>query len=128
MAKPARAVPSATRSAEASYCPDADEIIWIDFNPQVGREQANRRPALVLSGRAYNKASGLCVLCPITNQNKGYPFEVALPAGAPASGVVLSDQVKSLSWDARKAAYIGDAPAHVCLEVRAKIKALIAIP
>lgn len=128
MAKPARAARSATSSANASYCPDADDVVWIDFNPQAGREQANRRPALVLSGRAYNKASGLCVLCPVTNQDKGYPFEVALPAGAPASGVVLSDQVKSLAWDARKAAYIGKAPAQVCLEVRGKIKALIAIP
>jgi mRNA interferase MazF len=127
MAKSVLVTRSATSSANASYCPDANDIIWIDFNPQAGREQANRRPALVLSGRSYNQASGLCVLCPITSQDKGYPFEVALPQGAAASGVILSDQVKSLSWDAQRAAYIGTAPAQVALEARAKIKALLAI-
>jgi mRNA interferase MazF len=118
---------SATSSARQSYCPDANEFIWIDFNPQAGREQANRRPALVLSGRRYNAVSGLCVVCPITNQNKGYPFEVAIPAGHTVSGVVLSDQIKSLSWDARNSAFIARAPKDVTEETRAKIKALIAI-
>ena len=86
-----------------------------------------RRPALVLSPRAYNLRSELCVVCPTTNQNKGYPFEVALPTGFDVSGVVLSDQVKSLSWSHRESQFICKAPAQVCAEVRAKIKALIGV-
>lgn len=128
MAKPTRARRSATSSADAAYCPDANEIIWLDFNPQAGHEQANRRPALVLSPRSYNRASGLCVVCPITNQNKGYPFEVVIPVGSVASGVILSDQVKSLSWIARRTELIGSVPKAVAQETRAKIKALLAIP
>ena len=99
----------------------------LDFDPQAGREQAGRRPALVLSGRRYNLLVGLCVLCPITNQAKGYPFEVAIPAGYAVPGVVLSDQVKSLSWIIRKAAFLCVAPPGVLVETKAKIKALLTI-
>ncbi len=83
-----------------------------------------RRPALVLSPRAYNSRSGLCVVCPVTNQIKGYPFEVLLPPGKPG-GVILSDQIKSLSWNHRGSEFIGKAPAAATAEVRAKIKALM---
>lgn len=127
MAKSRPAPPSVTRSARGPYCPDANEFIWLQFNPQAGSEQANRRPAFVLSPRAYNRKSGLCVVCPTTNQTKGYPFEVELPQGFVVSGVVLSDQIKSLSWSARGADFICKSPDSVAAEVRAKIKALIAV-
>lgn len=127
MAKSIPVTRSVTRSAKSVYCPDADEFIWLQFNPQAGREQAMRRPALVLSPRGYNLRSGLCVVCPTTNQNKGYPFEATLPQGFDVSGVVLSDQIKSLSWSHREAKFICKAPAELCAEVRAKIKALIRV-
>ena len=111
-----------------SYCPDIDEFVWLDFDPQSGREQSGRRPALVLSPKAYNAASGLCVLCPVTSRIRGYPFEVLIPfEAAKVFGVVLADQVKSLSWERRYVELIGPAPRDVCLHVRAKIKALLAI-
>ena len=77
------------------YCPDVGDIVWINFDPQIGREQAGRCPALILSPRRYNSIVRLCVLCPITNQAKGWRFEVALPPGHGVTGVVLADQVKS---------------------------------
>jgi mRNA interferase MazF len=111
----------------ASYCPDTGDIIDISFDPQEGREQRGRRPALVLTGRAYNRRAGLCVLCPITNQQKGYPFEVAIPAGYRVTGVVLSDQVKSLSWERRNATLRCAVPPGVLLETKGKMKALLQI-
>jgi mRNA interferase MazF len=74
-----------------AYCPEAGDIIRINFDPQEGREQWGRRPALVLSPRSYNQRSRLCVLCPITSEAKAYPFEVPLPAGQRVTGVVLAD-------------------------------------
>ncbi len=127
MAKSTRARPSAASSSEQPYCPDEGDFIWIDLNPQLGHEQAGRRPALVLSPIIYNRPAGLCVLCPITSRVKSYPFNVAIPAGLPVTGVVLSDQIKSLAWPERKAAFIGKAPQPVLLDVRAKIKALLGI-
>jgi mRNA interferase MazF len=126
MAKPRRAVRPATRSSEP-YCPDADDFIWLDFDPQAGREQRGRRPALVLSPRSYNHASELCVVCPVTNQQKGYPFEVVLPDGFAVGGVVLSDHLKSLSWNSRRSAFIARAPAAISQETRAKVRALLGI-
>jgi mRNA interferase MazF len=82
----------------AGYVPDRGDVIWIQFTPQAGREQAGHRPALVLTPRAYNQKVGLAVCCPIRSQVKGYPFEVTLPPGLPASGVILSDHVKNLDW------------------------------
>lgn len=87
------------------YCPKRGDVVWLAFSPQAGREQAGSRPALVLSPEAYNRKVGLAILCPITSQVKGYPFEVRIPKGLKASGVILSDQVKSLDWRARKASY-----------------------
>lgn len=81
--------------------PDAGDIVWIDFTPQIGREQAGRRPALVLSPRLYNEKVGLMIVCPITSKSKGYPFEVVLPSGLAIIGAVLSDHVKSLDWKAQ---------------------------
>src|SRR3954454_18410008 len=88
------------------YVPDRGDVVWISLNPQAGHEQAGRRPAVVLSPAAYNGRAGLAILCPITNQIKGYPFEVILPSELAVSGAVLSDQVKSLDWRVRNAVFI----------------------
>ena len=108
------------------FVPDRGDAIWLAFTPQAGHEQAGRRPALVLSPAAYNGKVGLALLCPITNQVKGYPFEVALPAGLTVSGVVLADQVKSLDWRARNADLIARLPESVTAEVLRKIQTLLA--
>jgi mRNA interferase MazF len=100
----------------------------LQFNPQAGHEQAGHRCAIVLSPRAYNQRANLCVLCPITTQSKGYPFEVPIPPGHPVVGVVLSDQVKSLSWTARQAEFKCHAPPGVLGQVRGKVKALLKLP
>ncbi len=83
--------------------PDANDLIWLTFDPQAGREQAGRRPALVLSPRIYNARSGLAIVCPITNLSKGYPFEVTVPSGSATKGVILADHVRSVNWKARRA-------------------------
>ena len=89
------------------WSPDRGDLVWLTFDPQAGREQAGRRPALVLSPGAYNLKTGLSLMCPITSQQKGYPFEVRLPAGLPIEGAVLADHLKSVDWKQRKAAFIG---------------------
>jgi mRNA interferase MazF len=92
------------------YVPNRGDAIWISFDPRVGHEQAGRRPAVVLSPEEYNGKVGLAILCPITNQVKGYPFEVVIPAGHKVGGAVLADQTKSLDWRARKAEFICTLP------------------
>ena len=106
-----------------AYIPDRGHIIWINFDPQAGREQARHRPALVLSPKAYNRKTSLCVLCPLTSRIKGYPFEVLVNEDEPS--VVLADQVKSLDWRARKAKKKGEVGAEVLAEVVGKLGALI---
>ena len=108
-----------------TYVPDRGDIVWLQFDPRVGHEQAGRRPAFVVSPRAYNRKVGLAVFCPITSKMKGYPFEVPLPEGGKASGAVLSDQLKSLDWKARKASRFDCAPDAVVQEVTARILALV---
>src|SRR5438093_12343161 len=88
---------------KSEYIPDRGDAVWITLDPQAGHEQAGRRPALVLSPAAYNGKVGLALLCPITSQVKGYPFEVGMPDGLKVAGVALADQVNSLDWRARKA-------------------------
>ena len=90
----------------AAYTPAQGDLVWLDFTPQAGHEQAGRRPGLVLSPKAYNKAVGLALICPVTRQAKGYPFEVPLPEGLPVAGVVLSDHLKSQDWRVRQAKWI----------------------
>jgi len=107
----------------ARYVPDAGDIVWIDFDPQQGHEQAGHRPAVILSPAAYNGRAGLIVCCPITTRIKGYPFEVAL-SGQPAS-VALADQVKSFDWHARRASRKGRATSTELAEIRNKLRALI---
>lgn len=108
-----------------AYVPDSGDIVWITFNPQAGHEQAGRRPAVVLSPAAYNGKVGLAILCPITSQVKGYPFEVLIPEGLDVKGAILSDQVKNLDWKARKAEFGGKLPASVFNEVVQKLSTLI---
>jgi mRNA interferase MazF len=105
--------------------PDRGDLIWLNFTPQAGHEQAGRRPALVLSPALYNEKAGLCLVVPITNKRKGYPFEVALPDGLPIQGTVLADQVRSLDWRARKAEVAGKAPAAVLRKVVELVKVLV---
>ncbi|MGH8273818.1 MAG: endoribonuclease MazF [Gammaproteobacteria bacterium] len=87
-----------------AYVPERGDLVMLDFNPQSGHEQFGRRPAIVLSPRSYNSAAGLAVVCPVTNQQKGYPFEVPLGDRGPVTGVVLADQIKSIDWRARRIA------------------------
>lgn len=108
-----------------AYVPDRGDAIWLTFNPQAGHEQAGRRPALVLSPRAYNEKVDLLICCPITNQKKGYPFEVTLPDGLGVHGVVLSDQVKSLDWRARQADLIAHVPDRITADVLEKLDTLL---
>ena len=110
-----------------SYIPDRGDVIWISLNPQTGHEQSGRRPALVLSPSSYNSKVGLSILCPITNQIKGYPFEVLLPKDLKVSGVALSDQVKILDWRSRKAEYICTLPEEITVEVLNKLNTLLDI-
>ncbi len=107
------------------YVPERGDVVWLNFNPQSGHEQAGRRPAVVLSPQAYNQKVGLAIFCPITNQQKGYPFEVVIPVGLGATGVILSDQVKSLDWRVRRAEYLTTLPGPVVGEVLQKLKTLL---
>jgi mRNA interferase MazF len=107
------------------YVPRRGDVVWLQFDPRAGHEQAGRRPALVLSPESYNGRVGLAILCPITSQVKGYPFEVPLPDGSAISGVVLSDQVKSLDWRARRADLIEAVPPRVTEEVLRKLDTLL---
>lgn len=99
-----------------SFIPDRGDIIWIEFDPQAGKEQAGHRPALVLSEKRYNQIVGLSILCPITSREKGYPFEVKISLKE-VSGVILADHVKNLDWKKRKATYITKAPESLVEEV-----------
>src|SRR5580765_7659244 len=101
------------------YVPDAGDVVWLNFTPQLGHEQSGRRPALVLSPAAYNDKTSLMICCPMTTQIKNYPFEVLI-GGTPPS-VVLADQVKGLDWRSRKAARKAVVSAEELAEVRAKI-------
>lgn len=103
-------------------------IGWLVFDPQAGREQAGRRPALVLSHTRYNDKTGLAVFCPITSRVKGYPFELALPPGLPVEGVVLCDQVRSLDWRERKWQPLGQVPGAVLDSVMGKMLTLFNLP
>ena len=108
-----------------AYIPERGDVVWLQFDPQAGHEQAGKRPALVLSPSAYNGRVGLALLCPITSQRKGYPFEVALPTGMRIQGVVLADQIKSLDWRIRRAERVDGVPNGVLDEAVAKIRVLL---
>ena len=107
------------------YVPKRGDVVWLSFAPQTGHEQSGRRPALVLSPASYNSKVGLALLCPITSQVKGYPFEVRVPDGLRISGVVLSDQIKSLDWRARRAEFADRLPASTVQDVVLMLNALL---
>ena len=108
-----------------AYIPDSGDIVWITFSPQAEHEQPGRRPSLVLSPAAYNGKVALAILCPITSHVKGYPFEVLIPGGLEVNGAILSDQVKSLDWKARKAEFVCKLPSATYNEVVQKLSTLI---
>lgn len=109
----------------AAFVPGRGDIVWLQFTPHAGHEQAGRRPALVVSPREYNRRVGLALVCPITSRVKGYPFEVALPPGLGVEGVVLADQIRSLDWRVRDARFQDEAPSEVLDEVVARILPLV---
>jgi mRNA interferase MazF len=110
-----------------AYVPDAGDLVWLTFGPQAGHEQRGRRPALILSPRAYNAKTRLAVACPVTSHVKGYPFEVLLPADGPIRGAVLADHVKNLDWEARRARFEAKAPVEVITDVRERLRALVGL-
>jgi mRNA interferase MazF len=109
---------------KTSFVPDTADLVWLTFDPQAGREQAGRGPALVLSPMAYNRKAGLALVCPVTSQIKGYPFEVPVPSGYGVTGVVLADHIKSVDWRERRASRIGRA-IELADEVLARLAPLL---
>jgi len=109
------------------YVPDASELIWLDFDPQAGREQAGRRPALVLSSWQFNRKASLAFVCPVTSKIKGYASEVPLPPGSPVHGAVLCSHLRSVDWKVRNPAFIGKAPDDVLLAAREVIATIAGI-
>jgi mRNA interferase MazF len=107
------------------YVPERGDVVWISLNPQTGHEQSGRRPAVVLSPARYNGTVGLSILCPITTQVKGYPFEVRIPEGLPVKGAILSDQAKSLDWRAHQAEFICVLPDQIMCNVLQKLGTLV---
>src|SRR5438067_2237169 len=107
------------------YIPGRGDAVWITLNPHAGHEQAGRRPAVILSPVAYNGKVGLALLCPITNQTKGYPFEVPIPPGLRVTGAILADQVKSLDWRARHAEWICELPEMTVVQVLERLGTLL---
>ncbi len=112
-------------SGRSIFVPERGDVVKMSFDPQSGHEQAGWRPALVVSPRTYNRASSLALLCPITSRAKGYPFEVSLPDDLAIRGVILTDQIRSLDWRARRAKFVARAPDAVVREVLARLEPLV---
>ena len=115
------------RAQQQNYIPAQGDLVWLEFDPQAGHEQAERRPAIIISPKEYNKKTGLALVCPITSKIKNYPFEVLLPNSHAITGAILSDQIKNLDWKIRKATYVTKANEEVMQEVIAKIYAIISL-
>ena len=109
----------------AIRAPERGDLVWLSFDPQAGREQAGRRPALVLSPGRYNRASGLALVCPITSRAKGYPFEVPLPQASAVQGVVLVDHLRSVDWRARNAELAGSVPPTILQDIAMRLAPLL---
>jgi mRNA interferase MazF len=109
------------------HAPDAGDLIWLDFDPQAGHEQAGRRPALVLSSLRFNTRASLAFVCPITSKVKGYASEVLLPAGLPVYGAVLCSHLRSVDWKVRNPVLIGTAPNEVLSAVREIVASIAGI-
>jgi mRNA interferase MazF len=114
-----------SRSASRRYVPDRGDAVWLTFDPQSGHEQSGRRPAVVLSPRAYNSKTSLAIFCPVTSRVKGYPFEVLIPEGLPLEGAVLADQIRSLDWKARRASMICELSSDTIDEILGKLEPLL---
>ena len=112
--------------SRAALVPERGDIVWISLDLQAGHEQSGRRPAVILSPATYNDRVGLALLCPVTSQVNGYPFEVLVPEGLAVTGVVLADQVKSLDWRVRHAEVVGRMPAETVANVLGKLGTLLA--
>src|SRR5437868_15485687 len=110
----------------ARYVPEAGEVVWLDFDPQAGREQARRRPALVLTDQSYNRASGLAVVCPPTSKRKRYPFALPIVLDK-VEGAILVDHLKSVDWGARKVSFHSKSEPALLKKVRAYIAVLLGI-
>jgi mRNA interferase MazF len=112
----------------AAYVPDTGDLIWTDFDPTKGREQAGRRPALVVSSAAFTKNTGLAVVCPITSRVRPFPTSVVLPPGLPIAGEILTSHIRSIDTIARPIRYAGAiVPPEVAQLVRAKLNTFITI-
>ena len=109
----------------AVFVPDSGNFVWLNFDHRTGHEQSGQRPVLVLSPRSYNVRSGLALVCPITSQAKGYPFEVSIPNSCGITGVILADQLKSVDWRARRVEKIGLSSVEVVEDVLARIAPLL---
>jgi mRNA interferase MazF len=110
-----------------AYVPEAGDLVWLTFDPQTGREQRGRRPAVILSPKIYNERSDLAVVCPITSLVKGRMFEVQVPPGSRIEGAVLADHVKSLDWKQRRAQFAGRLDESTLEEVRERIRPLLGL-
>jgi mRNA interferase MazF len=110
-----------------SYIPDSGDLIWIDFNPQVGHEQAGHRPAIVLSLRSFHVRTSLMFVCPITSRRKEFPFEVVLPPNLPVRGVVLCEHMRSMDWQPRQISFIGMVPDETLRAIRDVIAAIAGV-
>jgi mRNA interferase MazF len=113
--------------ADVVYQPDRGDFVWANFTPQAGHEQAGRRPALVLSPRDFNIATGLCVVCPITSEGVGSRFEVPVPRGVKLAGVILSHQFRTIDWLARDVKFHGVGNVDLMCEVLGRIEAILSI-
>ena len=109
----------------AEYVPRKGDLIALTFDAQSGHEQRGRRPALVVSNDLFNKHTGLCIACPITNTRRDYPFHVSIPEGQDVTGFVMVEQVKSIDFRSRRARRIGKVPAQVLEEALAILDACI---
>lgn len=110
-----------------AYVPERGDVVWLNFTPQSGHEQAGHRPALVLSPKSYNQRTGLMVCCPVTTQVKGYPFEVVVTDNPDVSGAVLADQMKSVDWQARRVSFKGRVDNETLRQVLGRMAALLGL-
>lgn len=110
------------------YVPDEGDLVWLDFDPQAGHEQAGIRPAVILSSRYFNLRTSLAFACPISSKVKGYPFQVVIPTGLPVHGAILCEHMRSLDWRVRKASYLGRMPDDVLLQLRGVLRTIAGIP
>jgi mRNA interferase MazF len=109
----------------SQYIPERGDIIKLNFDPTLGREQAGYRPALIVTTKEFNQATRLALACPITSKIKGFNLEVVLPDGLITSGAVLAFQVKTIDWVERQVKYIESLPDETIEEVISKLQVLI---